>query len=207
MLLNYFYKTITINLIMKHILYIFILVLFANCQRPTTKKQIMDKNTPEYKAFMAQENRFELNGCELKYNDKPFKLGMTIKEMENVFGKKYKKKNGVVEFKNLDFIAWYENETINGIKIFLSEKSPQIYLIGKTFLIGKDKMQRFLIKSDGYRLSNKKCNYQYDFESPVAYHRIGGGHLYTQGDWKLDETNPITAISIYKISKKLCQDQ
>jgi len=61
------------------------------------KETVLDKNSTEYKAYMAQEHRFALNGCELTYNEKPFYIGMPLEEARKLFGKEtrsiYSKKN------------------------------------------------------------------------------------------------------------------
>jgi len=48
------------------------------------------KDTPEVRnmlaAFAKQAHRIEFNGCNMRYNGKPFELGMTIKELVDIFG-------------------------------------------------------------------------------------------------------------------------
>ena len=198
---------------MKQIIYLNIILLLLSCN--TNKiENTMNKNSPEYKAFMTQENRFEINACELKYNGKPFKLGMTIKEMENVFGKNGKKHKTLIEWnKGVTVVTWFnEDNLITEMRLIYSEDDLLINLYGN-FIDSKLSFDDFLKKSsklsfddffihdDGYRLYNKECNLLLDFQSPVMYNRIGGGHLSVRGDWKLDETYPIEAISISYIDK------
>jgi len=217
---------------MKQIIYLNIILLLLSCN--TNKiNNTMNKNSLEYKAFMAKENRFEINGCTLKYNDKSFKLGMTIKEIESVFGKN-DKIHDVIDFirnRNEKRLLWKDKN----IEIaFVNDKCIYIYIyIGKgeykileekysmdfkglpsimynnSILYKGEKMQDFIKKSnleftdfiidtDGYRdvknCTNEKTRVH--LSSSVLYNRIGGGHLYVRGDWKLDETYPIEAISI-----------
>jgi len=113
---------------MRQALYIIIVLLFSNCEISKTNN-IMDKNSPEYKAYMAQEYRFEINGCALKYNGKPFNLGMTIKEMENVFGKYDErllwKNNKRLLNKNEKRLFW-KNENLD--VTFSSDRAIYIYI-------------------------------------------------------------------------------
>lgn len=187
-----------------------LLILQIGCPNTDNQEQLNNTNTPEYEAFVNQEQRFELNGCELKYNGKPFKLGMTLKEFETVFGNQYSNRNGLLEFENKNFIAWYEEENITGIKIFLNKKINEKVIVNNSILNANDRMQDFIIKSselsfedffiesDGYTVIHDNCKYEYVFDSQVNYHRKGGGRLYVQGDWKLDETNPVNAITVYR---------
>jgi len=56
-----------------------------------TKSSSKAKDTPEVRnmlaAFAKQAHRIELNGCEMLYNGKPFELGMTLEQLQAVFGK------------------------------------------------------------------------------------------------------------------------
>lgn len=187
-----------------------LLILQIGCPNTDNQEQLNNTNTPEYEAYANQDQRFELNGCELKYNGKPFILGMTLKEFETIFGNQYSNTNGLLEFENKNFIAWYEKEDITGIKIFLNKKNNEKIIVSNTILNANDKMQDFVkksselsfedffIESDGYTVIHDNCKYEYVLESQVNYHRKGGGHLYVQGDWKLDETNPVNAITVYR---------
>ena len=55
-----------------------------------TKSSSKAKDTLEVRnmlaAFAKQAHRIEFNGCEMYYNGKPFELGMTIKELVDIFG-------------------------------------------------------------------------------------------------------------------------
>ena len=113
---------------MRQVLYLNIILLLLSCN--TNKiNNTMNKNSSEYKAFMAQKSRFEINGCELKYNDKPFKLGMTIKGMEKVFGKS-DKIHDVIDFirnRNEKRLLWKDKN----IEIaFVNDKSIYVYRKG-----------------------------------------------------------------------------
>ncbi|MBL4745204.1 MAG: hypothetical protein JKY08_02430 [Flavobacteriaceae bacterium] len=63
---------------------ILLCLVLSSCQ--ISKNDSIDAQSPDYKAYMAQQHRFALNGCELSYNKKPFRLGMTLQEAEQVFG-------------------------------------------------------------------------------------------------------------------------
>ncbi|WP_407265072.1 hypothetical protein R5N98_03460 [Tenacibaculum maritimum] len=70
---------------MKQYVYLMTILFLASC-KTSIKKETEETNSPAYKAFMAQKHHFELNGCELTYNGKPFRLGMSLKEFKKVFG-------------------------------------------------------------------------------------------------------------------------
>ncbi|MHC9089636.1 DUF7738 domain-containing protein [Tenacibaculum sp. IMCC1] len=63
------------------------------------------KNTPEVakmlESYHKQEHRLAFNGCEMTYNDKPFRLGMTIKEVIKLLGQKYSFHRGVYIWKDI----------------------------------------------------------------------------------------------------------
>ena len=48
------------------------------------------KDTPEVRkmleVYRKQDHRIAFSGCEMTYNEKPFRLGMTIKELIEIFG-------------------------------------------------------------------------------------------------------------------------
>ncbi len=195
---------------MKTLILMFCLVLTICKSTPSNNEGVNTRN-PEYKAYMAQEHRFALEGCELTYNEKPFALGMTLQEAEQVFGMDYNIEQDVIEYNNSHFILWHEDNKISGIKLFLN-KVQQTTKIHNIFLKNEDRMQDFIkfskysfedfsIKSEGYILKNEECGFKLQLDSPVAYERIGSGHIYTRGDWLLDKTKPVEAISIYKITE------
>lgn len=213
-LLNYTYLFLIINLSM------------LGCQ-PTTKKMRTMNDTPEYKKFTMQEHRFELNGCNLKYNGKPFRLGMSLQQFKEVFGNEtssyqseYQDRNTVKYFwKHLGLKTTVFNSHITHIYIYIQNtylEYPDIDMIGNatvmlngTLLNQTDKMHEYIkranttfdeigIKSSGYTFKYS-CDKEllYFLDSPVSYHRKGGGHLYISGDWKLEETNKVKSIHIY----------
>ncbi|CAM1348185.1 hypothetical protein TASCI_110013 [Tenacibaculum ascidiaceicola] len=214
-LLNYTYLFLIINLSM------------LGCQ-PTTKKMRIMNDTPEYKKFTMQEHRFELNGCNLKYNDKPFELGMSLQQFEQVFGENWVKEKIASENKSGPYFAYnkkkgmeivIEKNKIRDIYIYIQDtylEYPDIDMIGNatvmlngTLLNQTDKIHEYIkranttfdeigIKSSGYTFKYS-CDKEllYFLDSPVSYHRKGGGHLYISGDWKLEETNKVKSIHIY----------
>ncbi|CAA0146765.1 Probable lipoprotein precursor [Tenacibaculum maritimum] len=214
---------------MKQYVYLITILFLASC-KTSIKKETKDTNSPAYKAFMAQKHRFELNGCELTYNGKPFRLGMSLKEFKKVFGvtewveEEDSKRNQIAPYfiynKEKGIEVLVEDRKVKGVCIYMINnylEYPNVYMKEKeaivlnTFLLHKtDKMHEYVkragtsfdameITSSGYMLTYP-CNNKelvYSLDSPVAYHRKGGGHLYIRGDWKLEDTHTIKSIYIY----------
>ncbi|CAA0230304.1 hypothetical protein [Tenacibaculum maritimum] len=213
---------------MKQYVYLITILFLTSC-KTSIKKETKETNSPAYKAFMAQKHRFELNGCELTYNGKPFRLGMSLKEFEKVFGNKkssysneyYDKDTEKYFWESLGLEITVSKSFVKHIYVYVNTtylKHPNVYMKGKeaivlnTFLLHKtDKMHEYVkragtsfdameITSSGYMLTYP-CNNKelvYSLDSPVAYHRKGGGHLYIRGDWKLEDTHTIKSIHIYE---------
>lgn len=188
----------------------------------------MGKNTPEYQTYTKQKHRFDLNGCDLKYNNKSFNIGMKLEDVENVFGKKYIKEKNISYSKTELYFIFYEEEGIvalfdegylRDIYIYIQDeqkkekydiKGNKSVLFNNFILKQTDKMHEFLkttnitfddfeIESNGY-MQRYTCNNKqliYDINSPVAYFRTGRGHLYTRGNWNLDDTATIKYIHLY----------
>ena len=208
----------------------FILLMISSCEVTTTNKQKrMDKNDPEYKKYLEQEHRFEFNKCKLKYNGKPFYIGMSLEEFKTVFGNNFYKEKKIKDYRNKDLylrfykkegiVTFFEKNNLRDVYIYIKNEQwdDEILLSGNksilfnnTILKQTDKMHEFLdrtnitfddfeISSRGYlqRYTCKKDTLIYYLESPVYYHRIGGGHMAISGDWKLDETNPIKYFHFY----------
>ncbi len=213
---------------MKQSVYLLTILLLISCQTITQNKNMIDKKSPEYKVFIGQEHRFELNGIESKYNGKPFKLGMTLKDFYDVFGKEskvyrteyYDEGSKRCFWKDQGIEVSVKKSLVVDIRIYLEEtyrEYPDINISGNKSVIfnnsilnQSDRMQDFIEKSDltfdeigitsnGYRLTfpYEGKEFVYFLDSPVSYHRVGGGHLSTSGDWKLDETNEIKSIHLY----------
>ncbi|WP_428740667.1 hypothetical protein [Tenacibaculum sp.] len=185
-------------------------------------------DTLEYQKFMTQEHRFELNGCNLKYNGKPFELGMSVQQLEEVFGENWVKEKETSENENEPYFVYnkqkgmeivIEKNKVRDIYIFIQDtylEYPNIQMEGNTTIMlnntllnQTDKMHEYIkradttfdeigIKSSGYTF-RYSCNNEliYFLDSPVSYHRKGGGHLYISGAWKLEETNEVKSIHIY----------
>ncbi len=189
------------------------MLLLFNCNSNTKTPEKMDVNSKEYKVFTEQEHRFELDACEFKYNGKPFKIGMTLKEFENIFGKKYiKSYDDLIEYWGDDmFYVWFnDNSEVIAFRIF----TKCGYVLVKDAFLDKNilmqdfikksnkyKFEDFLIISDGYNTEEDVCGYYYRFNSPVVFNRIGSGHIALTGEPKLDETNPVNSISVGLIRK------
>ncbi|MFL0102795.1 hypothetical protein V2762_03555 [Tenacibaculum maritimum] len=213
---------------MKQYTYLIAILFLTSC-KTSIKKETKETNSPAYKAFMAQKHRFELNGCELTYNGKPFRLGMSLKEFEKVFGNKkssysneyYDKDTKKYFWESLGLEITVSKSFVKHIYVYVNTtylKYPNVHMKGNeaivlnTFLLHKtDKMHEYVkragtsfdameITSSGYMLTYP-CNNKelvYSLDSPVAYHRKGGGHLYIRGDWKLEDTHTIKSIHIYE---------
>lgn len=105
---------------MKKLAYILIILLIIACNGTSKTKEIVSnkaKNTPEVQkmlsAFNKQKHRLEFNACEMLYNNKPFKLGMTIKELVSVFG--------VYDFSNNNYHSTYFSWKDIGIVVSMNE--------------------------------------------------------------------------------------
>ncbi|WP_133534876.1 DUF7738 domain-containing protein [Tenacibaculum caenipelagi] len=184
-------------------------------------------DTLEYQKFMTQEHRFELNGCNLKYNDKPFELGMSMQQFKEIFGNEtssyqseFQDENTIKYFwKDLGLKITVFNSHITHIYIYIQNtylEYPNVHMMGNRTIVFNDillnqtdKMHEYIkradttfdeigIKSSGYTF-RYPCNKEliYFLDSPVSYYRKGGGHLYISGDWKLEETNEVKSIHIY----------
>ncbi|CAA0191275.1 DUF7738 domain-containing protein [Tenacibaculum maritimum] len=194
---------------MKQYTYLIAILFLTSC-KTSIKKETKDTNSPAYKAFMAQKHRFELNGCELTYNGKPFRLGMSLKEFEKVFGD-YNTKgfgNFFVKFIDSPITASKDSvDIINALGISF-KKGVNYMIVNHTILSKEEKFEDFigktskfefddfLISSDGYKYEQPNCNYKYFFRSPVIFNRIGGGHMALTGKPKLDKTSPVRKITI-----------
>ncbi|WP_407268323.1 hypothetical protein [Tenacibaculum maritimum] len=194
---------------MKQYVYLIAILFLTSC-KTSIKKETKDTNSPAYKAFMAQKHRFELNGCELTYNGKPFRLGMSLKEFEKVFGD-YNTEgigNFFVEFIDSPITASKDSVAIINALGISFKKGVNYMMVNHTILSKEEKFEDFigktskfefddfLISSDGYKYEQLDCNYEYFFRSPVIFNRIGGGHIALTGKPKLDETSPIKDVII-----------
>lgn len=180
------------------------------CQSAKKNTQTIDTHSPEYKAYMAQQHRFAFNNCELTYNEKSFQLGMSLKEIEQLFGSDYERTyDDLIEYWNETLYVWIDNQNnLKGIRVYLNKELINYLLFDDIIIKNTEKMQDFVSRSskysfkdfdidtEGYGYDDVHCSYF--FYSSVSYERIGNGHLYMRGDWKLNETNPIEAITIAK---------
>ena len=77
--------------------YLLLFTLLSACSEAEQQKQPQAlkpmskvKDTPETRAMLAafqkQKHRLEFNGCEMRYNGKPFHFGMTVKEIKAILG-------------------------------------------------------------------------------------------------------------------------
>lgn len=90
---------------MRKLLLLVLVLLQCSCNAPeqaSEKVESKAKATPEVQkmveAFRAQAHRVELNGCEMLYNVKPFRPGMKVKELVEIFG--------AYDFFNRGYYVW-----------------------------------------------------------------------------------------------------
>ncbi|MFL0111863.1 hypothetical protein R5O11_03595 [Tenacibaculum maritimum] len=126
---------------MKQYTYLIAILFLTSC-KTSIKKETKDTNSPAYKAFMAQKHRFELNGCELTYNGKPFRLGMSLKEFEKVFGK-YDKEHLIVTRNERRMVWGAKSISVT----FFKDKAIYIYLYIESDV--------YEVYEDGYKLGIK----------------------------------------------------
>lgn len=115
---------------MKKLAYILIILLIIACNGTSKTKEIVTnkaKNTPEVQkmlsAFNKQKHRLEFNACEMLYNNKPFKLGMTINELVAIFGKYDDSHRMFYIWTDVGIIFSKVNENSN-----LNERTDYIYI-------------------------------------------------------------------------------
>jgi len=81
-------------MIIKKIAGLLIILLLSACSETESPASVERKNKMKdnsqtramLAAFKQQKHRLEFNGCEMLYNGTPFRLGMTVKELEGIFG-------------------------------------------------------------------------------------------------------------------------
>ena len=90
---------------MKHIITIIIssfLLMACNGKAQTSKNKA--KDIPEVnkmlEAYHKQKHRLAFNGCEMTYNEKSFKLGMSVKKIKEIFGEYETTDLGAIIYKN-----------------------------------------------------------------------------------------------------------
>jgi len=83
-------KQIMIRVLLTAMCFLLIMGCNESDQRYNTVLESKANSNPSVDAmlaeFRAQAHRIELNGCQLLYNDKPLHLGMSIRELQSVFG-------------------------------------------------------------------------------------------------------------------------
>lgn len=126
---------------MKHILIIIISTLIIACKGNSQNIADKSKNIPEVttmkKQFLSQEHRLQFNGCQMLYNDKPFYLGMTAKELISVLNDNYTYSRGFLIWKTKGITAsinknklgeeFDENKLITYIYIYMNTEVDEEY--------------------------------------------------------------------------------
>ena len=111
------------------------LMILLSCTAQTKKMKSKAKNTAEVtkmlEAYKNQKHRLAFNGCEMTYNEKPFKLGMTVKELVEVFGEKYYFHRGFFIWKKIGVVVSINYESLDN-ELDLNKKSTYIYIYMNT---------------------------------------------------------------------------
>lgn len=135
------------------------------------EKKTIDKKSEAYKAYLAQESRFTLNGCELTYNEQPFYIGMSLEEARKMFGKETHTYRSEFYRKNSKKYYWEDKGLALGIKdskiwrmeIYLKQLDEQRYtkakVIGNKYIIFNE---LFLSQTDKMREYIEKSNLNFD---------------------------------------------
>lgn len=140
---------------MKHIITIIIssfLLMSCNGKAQTNKNNASKaKYIPEVnkilEAYHKQEHRLAFNGCEMTYNEKPFKLGMSVKEIKEIFGYYETTDLGAIIYKNQGLVF-----ATNEKNISLSSVVNIVYIYMNTTV------------SEGYKEKLKhKLNHKNDY--------------------------------------------
>ena len=88
---------------MKNIIKLLVFALICsscntNSQTSINKAAVNDQVTQKLAEYKQQEHRLAFNGCEFNYNEQPFQIGMTIKELVDIFGN--------YDYFNLRYYVW-----------------------------------------------------------------------------------------------------
>lgn len=75
---------------MKHTLILIISLLFLSCQSNSQNTTNKAKNNSRVTQLLAkykeQPHRIALNGCSFSYNETPFELGISVKDLVEILG-------------------------------------------------------------------------------------------------------------------------
>jgi hypothetical protein len=181
------------------------------------------RETQETQAMLAefrkQEHRFELNGCEFKYNGESFKLGSSTEKIKNLLGdasREIIEENGPrrIYFWNNDTIQMKVNDMTTGLYVMTIElnkmDSSSYVLVEGVPLNNKLVMASFIgnsnFKFEDFYIGNTEYKYIYDhcnqpieylFFSDVNYTYIGDGHARLKDKIDFEKTGPVRALVIY----------
>ena len=141
---------------MKHIITIIIssfLLMACNGKAQTSRNKA--KNIPEVnkmlEAYHKQEHRLAFNGCEMTYNEKPFKLGMTVEELIQIFGQYNHFFRGFFIWEKIGIVSSINLDRLDE-KLDLNKKTTYIYVYMNT------------VVDDGYKEKFKnELNHKKDF--------------------------------------------
>ncbi|MBL4746796.1 MAG: hypothetical protein JKY08_10565, partial [Flavobacteriaceae bacterium] len=129
------------------------------------------KNSPAYKAFLTQEHRFVLNECELTYNEKPFYIGMPLKDLQKTFGTDNINEENINNYKIDPYYLFYpkkgvmaliENHKLRDIYVYMKNDDfqeliiltgNQSIIVNEAILSQTDKMHEY-IKRAGFSFND-----------------------------------------------------
>ena len=125
------------------------LIVLLSCTAQTKKMKTKAKNTAEVtkmlEAYKNQKHRLAFNGCEMTYNEQPFELGMTIRELTGLFGSYDDFSRGFYTWKDIGITALIDNDENN-------ENSETIYL----YIYLNTEVDEEYVESLKHELNHKK---------------------------------------------------
>jgi len=193
-----------------------------SCQNVAEKSQIIESN--EFKTFISQKNRFELNSCELKYNQQVLNLGMNLLEIINILGKEtsvysneyYKENTKKYFWSSKGIEVTISNLLVTHICIFLKNeylKYPKVKMQGNTSIVFNntilnktDKMHEYVnrakITFNDIGITSNGYTFKYDCNDRDVIYSLDSPVAYhdkigyLNDDWELKKTNEINSIHI-----------
>ncbi|MBL7560899.1 hypothetical protein JAO71_13915 [Olleya sp. YSTF-M6] len=119
------------------VFYFIIISFFIQTSCKEQKDNIKIKNTPQVsqmlESYNKQKHRLAFNGCEMTYNEKPFSLGMSLKDLNNVFGEYETTDLGAIIFKDIGIVFAGNDKnvkpssTINIIYLYMNTEVSKGY--------------------------------------------------------------------------------
>ncbi len=121
---------------MKHIITIIISTCFlfaCNGKVQTNKNKAKDIPLVNkmLEAYHKQEHRIAFSGCEMTYNEKPFKLGMSVDELIQIFGQYDRFFRGFFIWEKVGIVSSINIDRLDE-KLDLNKKSTYLYVYMNT---------------------------------------------------------------------------